>query len=372
MGINAAVNSLAREMVELLPAVLSRRHITAPGTALRPSPVVTLATATSMTAGEQRQLSARIWEEEAPPNLSAEYFCARLVIVNSDAFPVLARVTIASLPSEIATAWRMFHAVYVANLSKTVAGGSELIDMVDGYSANVYQLGCGQPPCSSNAGHCHATPATDDENIVQNGGFEEVESSRPTQLVSQTGTWHVYAPDGPGFDCVDKPPLFPGVENCVVSAANYTDDRARITADTSDPFEGRHSAKIIIPTRLPLVVPIPTVTPEAVRQGDRVVISLRARSSPPGVNLGLHSFALDPHVPTPLIKPVAGGTELLAEWTLVNSTVTVLGNSTHTLASTIKAGAFGNSEIFQLQLVSPYSTGCMVWIDDVRAAVVQQ
>eukprot|EP01047_Picozoa_sp_COSAG01_P056739 COSAG01_NODE_6469_length_3649_cov_2.477746_3_plen_162_part_00 len=32
VGINAAVDAIAREMVELLPALLSRRHIAAPGT----------------------------------------------------------------------------------------------------------------------------------------------------------------------------------------------------------------------------------------------------------------------------------------------------------------------------------------------------
>jgi hypothetical protein len=203
VGINAAVDAIAREMVELLPAVLSRRHIAAPGTALRPPPVVTLATATPVGGGDQRQLSARIWEEEEPPlsnRLTGRFFCARLVVVNSDAFPVLAQVDIGGLPSEIVNAWRMFHAVYVSNLTKTAAG-STLHDMLDGDSANVYQLGCREPPCSSVAGHCANHPATDDGNLVQNGQFEEVEVSRPTQLVSQTGDWHVFAPDGPGFTC---------------------------------------------------------------------------------------------------------------------------------------------------------------------------
>ena len=74
------------------------------------------------------------------------------------------------------------------------------------------------------------------------------------------------------------------MQNCVVSAENYTDDRAHITADTSDPFEGRHSAKITVPTKSPLVVPIPTLSDSEVPlgPGDRVAVSLWARSSPPG------------------------------------------------------------------------------------------
>jgi hypothetical protein len=93
----------------------------------------------------------------------------------------------------------------------------------------------------------------------------------------------------------------------------------------------------------------------------------------PGVNLGVHSYLLDSHVPTPLLKPLAGGTELRAEWTLVNATVTVPGNSTQktTRASDVRMGAFGNAEVFQIQIVSPYAAGCMVWIDDVRAALVK-
>jgi hypothetical protein len=79
----------------------------------------------------------------------------------------------------------MFHAVYSTNLTTSEDADMEvavLSDMVDGWSANVYQLGCGRPPCSLTGGHCPPlAPGTAGGNLVLNGDFESVELSRPSK-----------------------------------------------------------------------------------------------------------------------------------------------------------------------------------------------
>ena len=81
--INRAVDTIASEMQELLPSVLSRREIGEPGEEVRPSPVVTAASArvssqlhatdakTEASASVQH-LTARIWEEEKPQYAEAD------------------------------------------------------------------------------------------------------------------------------------------------------------------------------------------------------------------------------------------------------------------------------------------------------------
>ena len=91
MNINRAVDTIASEMLELLPSVLSRREIGEPGHDVRPSPVVTAAVGTDpVVGGAAVQLTARVFEEEEPARHSMEWssgpwFCARLVVVNSAA-----------------------------------------------------------------------------------------------------------------------------------------------------------------------------------------------------------------------------------------------------------------------------------------------
>ena len=148
-AMNRAVDTVAAEMAELLPAVLSRREIGPPGSKLRPSPVVTSATTADPIAmagggGQQQLLTARIWEEEAPvrPQMwrsqqqrhhrrhhhqqyqqqgqqgatgshdeeadEEAWFCARLVVVNSGPAPTVGKIEIAGLPAGITNASRLF------------------------------------------------------------------------------------------------------------------------------------------------------------------------------------------------------------------------------------------------------------------------
>ena len=146
MNINRAVDTIASEMLELLPSVLSRREIGEPGHDVRPSPVVTAAVGTDpVVGGAAVQLTARVFEEEEPVRHGMEWssgpwFCARLVVVNSAASPLLARVTIAGLPPFITNASRLFTSAYSRNLTRTQSGDAVLADMIDGSSANVYQM----------------------------------------------------------------------------------------------------------------------------------------------------------------------------------------------------------------------------------------
>ena len=139
------MDTIASEMLELLPSVLSRREIGEPGHDVRPSPVVTAAVGTDpVVGGGAVQLTARVFEEEEPVRHSTggtgPWFCARLVVVNSAASPLLARVTIAGLPAFITNASRLFTSAYSRNLSRAQSGDAVLADMIDGSSANVYQM----------------------------------------------------------------------------------------------------------------------------------------------------------------------------------------------------------------------------------------
>ena len=63
--------------------------------------------------------------------------------------------------------------------------------------------------------------------------------------------------------------MIPPTQSCNVV---QVDDRSRVTADAADSYEGRHSARILMPTSLPLVIPVPMLSdPESpLLPGDRV------------------------------------------------------------------------------------------------------
>ena len=163
-----AIDQTASEFQELLPAVLTRRSIIGQSAeAIRASPVIISAVA-SISGGGSVDLSARIWEEETPRKrdgtLEVEYFCARIVVTNSNARPVQAKVPTAGLPKEAGlVAMRLFGAVYPVTLSPTKESseGMLLVDFVDGWSTNVYSIGC------------QVSPAPMDQ-LAANGNFETV------------------------------------------------------------------------------------------------------------------------------------------------------------------------------------------------------
>jgi len=187
-------------------------------------------------------------------------------------------------------------------------------------------------------------------------------------------------PDGPGRNCQENAHVR-GIEDCAVTSEVYADDRARLTADTADPYEGRYSARIIIPTSLPpLVVPVPVVSdPEApFLPGQVVTCLLQARASPPGVSVSWFSSVLPQNTatPTPLLRPIPGGVKVGADWTQVGPVTLTLSNRTAAavVASGVQvgtragAGMFADGELLQLQLVNPFETASQVWLDSVECS----
>ena len=292
--------------------------------------------------------------------------------MNSAAFPVLARIEIAGVPAAVVNASRLFAAQYTIQLVRTGLPGNDravVLDMLDGSSANIYQLGAGCEPRKTG----QAWQPVDPSNIVQNGDFESLEQGKPMQLASQPGAWHVYMPDGPGMVCQDNV-HYQGTEDCAVNSNTYADDRARITADAADPFEGRYSARIIVPTSLPVVVPVPLQSDveDPLSPGVEVTCVLHARASPPGVKISWYSSALPLYTPTPLLRPLPDGVEVGADWTQVGPTALKLSNNTATDGADLEPtgelqlGAFANNELLQVQLVNPFQTASQVWVDAIE------
>ena len=378
------VDQTVGEIQELLPAILSRRAVDVPGAAaVRPTPVVVSAEipgAAALPCDSERGcdpfLSARLWEEEAVTlsngSVAEAYFCARLVVVNSRPRPVPARVDILGLPpaaaerSGVVVATRIFDAVYTVNLTQGTAAGIHMLDdYVDGWGTNVYEIGCVVPTTGA---------AT---NLAVNGNFETVTKSKPTQIYD---SWHIFATD----------PVAPGSWDggmnsggtTLLSSENRTDDRARLTADTADPFEGRYSGRIVVPTATPLLIPISLTASPAVGLGRTVRVSFRARSSPAGAVVAAVSG------PMPMASNAGAGSSPLPplgpEWSLVGPFEVKLINSTAAAprvvlsqiaplreqtapAPPVGARAWPSDTGNPLHLVvsSPHKTGGIVWVDDV-------
>ena len=280
------VAAIAEEMQALLPSLLSTRAIAPNGQTVRPSPLIISATGRALGGSDDADgagvlLTARVWEEEplrTRSGYNTSYQCVHVVVVNADPVPVEARVVVAGLTATLPTvaSTRVFGSVHTLNLTRvddshgaanragqhgrTKDEDSSREDrgswgdaperplyllhtFIDGSSANVYQIGCGQPQVHPG-------------NRAVNGNFETMLPSQPSNFRLQGGAanaWHVFAPDGPGYNCVAASkamlPSNATVENCTVSSLNYTDDRARITPSTADPFEGmsplRHSCTCV-------------------------------------------------------------------------------------------------------------------------------
>lgn len=228
---NRAVDVIAAEMQELLPGLLSTRHISTVSTATAEgnSPSVQpdvrggsgdtpiapfiISAATVAPSATGIPLSASVWVEEpykTRTGVNTSYVCIRIVIVNGAATPVAAQLVIdgvAAAGLEDRPVTRIFGAVYDLNFapfarnssvrddgegSHTGGGGGRrlvsLTDMIDGWGANVYQIGC------------EVLPSSNKNNIAVNGNFEDVEITLPTEFGRSSGrggdVWHVYAPDG--------------------------------------------------------------------------------------------------------------------------------------------------------------------------------
>jgi hypothetical protein len=198
------------------------------------SPVVVSAMAVDMRGMPTGALlSARLWQEEPPATagggVNTSYSCMHVIVVNPAAAPIIARITIAGLSSTaIVTIQRKFGTVYSLNLTRIADADGfpqhDLLDQLDGWSANVYQIGCETIPSA---------------NRVVNGNFELVEPTKPTQFRLDGGAanaWHVYAGECPKNRTDVLRAQSDGLQNtlpsCTLSSFNYTDDRAKVRTAT--------------------------------------------------------------------------------------------------------------------------------------------
>eukprot|EP01052_Picozoa_sp_SAG31_P023321 SAG31_NODE_1916_length_6929_cov_4.013324_2_plen_188_part_00 len=155
----------------------------------------------------------------------------------------------------------------------------------------------------------------------------------------------------------------PSTDTAYAEIADFlTDDRAKITVDTADPFEGRYSARVLMPTsKPPIVVPLPINA--NLQAGNRVSVSFSARSSPAGAQISAHAEELSQDIPTPLNKPNYGANVVDVDWKRLGPFNLTIGGNTTGISTTSKA--FDNSSPLQLQIQNPFSTATLVWVDDV-------
>ena len=135
--------------------------------------------------------------------------------------------------------------------------------------------------------------------------------------------------------------------------------QAKITADCSDPYEGRYSGRILVPTSRPLQLGI-FLTPDPhapFAAGDKLLVSFAARSSPPGANVSIATGAMGVGVPTGTV----GGEALGADWALQGPYEVTLQNVTTGEPGTL--GAFQENALVHMIVATPYKTATIVHVD---------
>lgn len=208
------------------------------------------------------------------------------------------------------TLWRVFTAAYAVNATTStqtdrqteramkrrgrrvrgISSGAWLLrDWIGARDANVYRVGCEVlDPCVDPVTH---KPLC----LVENGNFELVDATAPGQLL----------PQGSGWYCLQQ---------------NTTDDRCRVNADAGDPYEGRYSLVLLVPTAQAqwLAVPSNTKSPGPLSNGTTYNLTFAARSSPAGFRLSLHTGAV-PVTPAATNTTAVVGT-LSTEWQVYSYT----------------------------------------------------
>jgi hypothetical protein len=129
---------------------------------------------------------------------------------------------------------------YTINITNGVAH-----DVHVGKSAVVHRIGCTPD----------MLPQPSPLDLIKGGNFEQFAASGPSLLLSDkhNGPWNLQY----GGKAAD--PSNPG--RLIHTTEPLTDDRARVTADTATAHGGRHSAKILVPTGVPVHFPVPVSRP---------------------------------------------------------------------------------------------------------------
>ena len=174
---------------------------------------------------------------------------------------------------------RIFNANYALNLTRDAQSGNwSFHDYVDATATNVYRLGCyvhdhncthvtasKTPGSLVRPGH----PFGKSNCLVLNGGFEFVSLSAGANNGNAR-------PGGLGAICCSGWKMAYELHGC----CDTNDDRTRLGSDPSDPHSGRYSLKVLVPTPVPVWLPVPLLTkhaPGPLHNGTKYSFSLWAR-----------------------------------------------------------------------------------------------
>ena len=143
----------------------------------------------------------------------------------------------------------------------------------------------------------------------------------------------------------------------MLSSENRTDDRAKITADAADPYEGRYSGRIVVPTARPLQLGVAlTADPKKpFAAGDKLSVSFVARSSPAGANVSIATGAIGADAAS---AGAVGGVTLGVGWSRH-------GPYEITLRNASLLGAFMENAPLHMIVATPYRTATIVHVDAV-------
>ena len=247
-------------------------------------------------------VASRVFKEEHQIDVPADAVCYTIVIANGKELPATFTAQISGLempltatadiawpgscnePGECWPLQRIFDANYPVNISRDGASGNwSFTDIIGATATNVYRLGCYVHDHNCTAVTASKSPGSlvrpghpfgKSNCLVLNGGFEYVSLSAGANDRNAR-------PGGLGAVCCDGW----GPAYLVHGCCTTNDDRTRMLSDPADPHSGRYSLKIVIPTSVPVWVPVPLLkkhAPGPLRHSTEYEFSLWIRSSPIG------------------------------------------------------------------------------------------
>ena len=290
----AACERTGRELSELSSAVRSRVHLDPATPFVQPivRPIGGAIDPAKGVGSKPIVAAGRVWPEPTPLSLNAsaaaQYYCYTAIVLHGASFPALlsaaidglhlppaarAKLTLAAASGSAARVLpltRLFRGTDPEVLNATLLpnGTALFADVFDLQSVNVYRIGCDIALLKA--------PLAATELCVADCDFEEsaLEGWRPLMLSAK---WDAAA----------------GLGGEHVMIFNTTDDRVWLRTDTSVAHQGRYSAKLNIPSSIPVLVklPIPSL---AFKTNGVARVRFAARASLPGTQIGalFYNFSL--------------------------------------------------------------------------------
>jgi hypothetical protein len=369
------------EASELVPALFSQANLA------NGAKITTTIHSPLVVPKQPASIASRVFKEEHQIDAPADAVCYTVVIANGKELPATFTAQISGLgmpptakadiawpgscnePGECWPLQRIFDANYPVNISRDSASGNwSFTDIIGATATNVYRLGCYV--------HDHnCTEVTDSKSpgslvrpghsfgksrcLVLNGGFEYVSLSAGANDGNAR-------PGGLGAVCCEG--WGPAYMNHGCCTTN--DDRTRMLSDPADPHSGRYSLKIVIPTTVPVWVPVPLLkkhAPGPLLNSTEYTFSLWVRSSPVGTKVHFTFGALANTTDTAGLKLLGVATR---GWTKLTTTFRTPAESL-----SVEGGKAAPAESPQLMFAPAglaecggcENLGASVWVDDVAA-----